>query len=137
MLDLYSYFKSQLPIGNIKNVYRCSGFLNLEEVIKSSQTKPPYLIVVETPPIGLRITDTPADIEAHSFYVVQRALLNDDASRAKAKSDAFSIGRSLIFQMRDDEIGLIEDDIVQTYPVGPLPKQGFGYCFNPNIDANG
>ena len=130
MIDLYTILKEKLPISGIKNIYRCSGLLNLEEVLrKNKAAKPPYLVVEEASPIGLDVSDKAYRIEAPTFYVIRRAVKGDDESRVLAKHNAYAIGEDICWLLRDLEVGLDLDSRINCFPVGPLPHEGFGYGF--------
>lgn len=140
MFNLYEYLltiRTQLPDCGI---YRISGLSELDEFLQNLRNiKFPAVLVEDTSDGFLDLSQGSMSNGYYSFWVVQKARLNDSDSRIKAKQESMAFAMKIIKKMVEDSrefdspVYGLDRSRIDYSQVGPIGGNCYGYNFNPVI----
>jgi hypothetical protein len=142
MFQIFEYIESIVSdISEIKNIYRVSSIIQLEEMLSNLRDNPSCCVLVRDSGDGtLNFKDKRLDTAYHTFYVMARARVNDNAARLAAKRLAMFAGIRLMDRMRADSEDFgsdtygLNDSRVEYNEFGPVGQGYWGYSFSFTIE---
>lgn len=143
IFDAYNFFKPIVDADlELHGIYQCSGFMNMEDVLRDiRKIKYPILMVEDAPDCNLAIGDSPRTAQHPSIYIIYDGGQNDSTKRAEAFRGAAAKGKELFLKMQtisregediverwDSSFNLNEENITMQR-IGPTIQNGYGYSF--------
>lgn len=132
--DLYNYSKSILSEVGLKDIKRCSGLMNLEEVLSNiSNLKPPLLVVENSSDGYFNLTDRNFDNNYFNIFFLAPAKTNNAEDIHRVVNMCKSIAKQYFLKMKQDEEILLNDNIflnadrISYSKIGPLISNFWGF----------
>lgn len=143
--DSYDYFKKIIKECGINDIRRCSGIMNLEEILSSpGNLKPPVLVVEDNDTGFLSLNEGNFDSGYHNIYILTPTRANNANEAHDARKKCKKLMAKLFLKMNEDRY-LWEDcgtgfdsSRIDYAKIGPIAQSFYGYSagFQMNIDFN-
>jgi hypothetical protein len=140
----YEYFKTIIDKCGINSIRRCSGIMNLEEVLSGLGTiKPPVLVVEDNDNGFLSLSEGNFDSGYNNVYILKPAKLGQADEILKAREDCKDLMKALFLRMSEDKEKLwldygggLDNSRIDYAKIGPVASGFYGYSagFQMNID---
>lgn len=140
----FEYFKPIIGECGINTIRRCSGILNLEEILSGLGTiKPPLLVVEDNDNGFLSLSEGNFDSGYNNIYILKPAKLGQADEILKAREDCKDLMKALFLRMCADSTtiwadygGGLDSSRIDYAKIGPLGSGFYGYSagFQMNID---
>lgn len=141
--DAYSYFKTIIEECGIKSIKRCSGILQLEEILANpASVKSPLLVVEDNDSGFLELNRGTRDSGYYNIYIMTSVKLNNADDALKQRNLTKKLIAKLFLKMMEDSdlwkdwgTGL-DASRIDYSKIGPVAQNFYGYSvgFQMNID---
>ena len=141
--DAYSYFKTIIKEVGINSIKRCSGILQLEEILANpASVKSPLLVVEDNDSGFLELDRGTRDSGYYNIYIMTSVKMNNAEDALKQRNLAKKLTAKLFLKMMEDSdlwkdwgTGL-DASRIDYSKIGPIAQNFYGYSvgFQMNID---
>jgi hypothetical protein len=141
--DAYDYFKTIISAVGINSIRRCSGIINIEEILASpGSLKPPVLVVEDNDSGFLSLDQGNFDTGYFNIYILKPVKTGDAESAQQARKECKKLMSKLFLHMLEDsdiwaDYGCgLDASRIDYAKIGPLASNFHGYSagFQMNID---